>query len=583
MKKYSLFLYFLFLNIYVSKAHLCDAIIEDADHYHATISEQNMHRDYPQNYFRSPVDIPILLAGTFGELRPNHFHGGIDIKTEQREGLNIYAVAEGYVSRVNISGGGYGNALYITHPNGYTSVYGHLKSFNSKIKQAIRDRQYSENKSILDMQFAPGEIPVSSAEIVALSGNTGGSQGPHLHFEIRDAVTEATINPLLFGFKVLDTQKPSIKGLMIYTFDESKNQLSRKAVSISSGAAALQVVNAPYVGFSINTIDGMNGTDNNNGIYSITLQQDQNTIFQYLMETFTFGNQRSIHAHIDYDYFFSTGSRYHRLQKLKGDQLECYRDEKNDGFAYINSGETSEFKILVSDAAGNTSTVRIPVRYDGSSFPSYIPPSFDKLLPALGSSSFQAPGIQCDFSDGLFYEDVYLTHSIIYSPTANIYSDVHLLGKEKIPVHNYYNIRIQPKNIPWGKEGKAIIIFENKTGKKNNRGGEWDGTYIQGKAREFGKFYIMLDETPPSVSVTSLTSSSYGNLNFKINDGLSGIKTFDIYIDGQWSVMEYDDKTDRLWCPLEGKFAAGTHSYNLEVMDDRGNTTTKTGSFTISN
>ena len=176
---------------------------------------------FPNDFFRSPLDIPMQLSGNFGELRPNHFHAGFDFKTNQREGLNVYASGDGYISRIKISTAGYGKAIYITHPNGYTSVYGHLQKAIGKIQDKIIELQYAEKSYEIEAFFKPDELPVTKGEIIALSGNTGGSEGPHLHFEFRENKTEQIVNPLFFGLNIKDTRNPTVANLLVYPIDNN--------------------------------------------------------------------------------------------------------------------------------------------------------------------------------------------------------------------------------------------------------------------------------------------------------------------------------------------------------------------------
>ena len=177
--------------------------------------------DYPKDYFRSPLDIPLKLSGNFGELRPNHFHAGFDMKTLQREGLNVYAVADGYVSRIKISTFGNGKTIYIDHPNGFTSVYGHLQKATDSIESFMKKTHYKEQSFEIEMYFKPNQMPVKKGQIIALSGNSGASEGPHLHFEFRDTKTEKIINPMFFGFDALlkDSKKPIVSNLYVYPLD----------------------------------------------------------------------------------------------------------------------------------------------------------------------------------------------------------------------------------------------------------------------------------------------------------------------------------------------------------------------------
>ena len=159
------------------------------------ISVSMAQNSYPQDYFQSPLEIPLILSGTFAELRSNHFHSGLDIKTQQQSGLKVMAAASGFVSRIKVSHFGYGKALYITHPNGYTTVYAHLQNFNPEIDAYIKHRQYKNESYEIELFPKAGELLVNNGDIVAYSGNTGGSGGPHLHFEIRNK-QEHPMNPM---------------------------------------------------------------------------------------------------------------------------------------------------------------------------------------------------------------------------------------------------------------------------------------------------------------------------------------------------------------------------------------------------
>ena len=267
---------------------------------------------YPQDYFRSPLDIPLNLAGNFGELRTNHFHAGIDIKTAQQEGLKIYSAAEGYVSRIKVSAVGYGYALYITHPNGFTTLYGHLKSYSPKIDEYVKRNQYLLKSFSVDLFPEPNELPVAKGEVVALSGNTGGSGGPHLHFEVRETSTEKLINPLLFGFQVTDKIAPSITGIWIVPMNETSSVNGGKVplsfpTKTYTGACALKTTTAPTVygdfGFAIHTSDMLNGNENKCGIYRIELFVDGLQVYGQRMDKLEFETNRAMNAHTIYEKF----------------------------------------------------------------------------------------------------------------------------------------------------------------------------------------------------------------------------------------------------------------------------------------
>jgi hypothetical protein len=272
---------------------------------------------YPKDYFRSPLDIPLFLAGNFGELRPNHFHAGIDIKTESVEGKNIYAAAEGYVSRIKIATNGYGKVIYITHPNGYVTTYAHLQRFSDKIEEYVKKQQYHKEKFEIELFPGKKQLPVEKGEVIALSGNTGGSGGPHLHFEIRDEKTEIAINPLLFGFDIKDDIKPVIKNIAIYPLNDSSyvNGVNKeKYIDLAGSEGKYRITGGPYtvsgeIGFSVEANDYLNGSSNKCGLFSVELLLDSNRIYYHEIEQIAFSESRYINSHVDYKKARETGLR----------------------------------------------------------------------------------------------------------------------------------------------------------------------------------------------------------------------------------------------------------------------------------
>ncbi|HWR94926.1 MAG TPA: M23 family metallopeptidase, partial [Flavobacterium sp.] len=278
--------------------------------------------NYPTDYFRPPLDIPMQLSGNFGELRPNHFHAGFDFKTLQKEGLEVHAVADGYVSRIKISTFGNGKTIYITHSNGYTSVYGHLQRATDAIEDFIKKTHYEEQSFEIEKYLKPGELVVTKGQIIGLSGNTGASEGPHLHFEFRDNITENIINPMLFGFDkfLKDTKKPIVYAVYAYPIDnesmvnQSKRPLLLNLVLQKDGAyLGDQVVANGRIGFGINTFDYDDVSFNKNGVYKVQTFYNGNPNFGYQFDTYSFDEMRYINALIDYPMYKKTQQRVQKL------------------------------------------------------------------------------------------------------------------------------------------------------------------------------------------------------------------------------------------------------------------------------
>ncbi|MGA2822054.1 MAG: M23 family metallopeptidase, partial [Bacteroidales bacterium] len=298
---------------------------------------QSQSPRYPKNYFRSPVDFPIMLAGGFGDVRQNHFHSGIDIRTGGEEGKPVYATADGYISRINISSTGFGKALYITHPNGFTSVYGHLKKLNGVIGNWIREQQYKKESFEIDIPVDAGVLKVKKGDIIAYSGNTGLSEGPHLHFEIRDAATQEIINPLLFGLPFKDSTPPKIYNVRIYPFDENSmvNFSGNPVTLIVNGSGNNCKVSSKdtvrvsgNIIFGIQALDFSNDTGSRDGITSIELFVDTVCYFSQKIERFAFAETRYANSVLDYPQVVKNGQRIMRSYIAPNNKLSMYKSNK---------------------------------------------------------------------------------------------------------------------------------------------------------------------------------------------------------------------------------------------------------------
>ena len=323
---------------------------------------------YPITDFRQPLDImPPALAGSFGEIRGNHFHSGIDFRTNQREGYPVYAVADGYISRLRVQNSGFGQALYLNHPNGYTTVYGHLQRFAPKIAAVLKNLEYEQKSFEIDEFPEATLIPVRKGEVIAWSGNRGSSGGPHLHFEIRDTKTEETINPQFFGINIPDNIPPVIHSLYVYrlngkTFNEST---SKQAIGIT-GASGKYKALAPVsltgeVGFGIVVTDRHNGLSGTNGVYSIQLELDGKMIYTSALERFSFENSKAINSHIDYPTYINTKRSIQKSFVDPGNPLKIYSGLVNGGKINFNDGASHQLRYIITDSKGNASILPFTV------------------------------------------------------------------------------------------------------------------------------------------------------------------------------------------------------------------------------
>lgn len=555
-------------------------------------------QSYPQNYFSSPLDIPLILSGTFGELRSNHFHAGMDIKTNGVEGLAVRAAAEGEIVRIAVSPYGYGNALYIRHPNGYTTVYAHLRDFTDHISSWVEEQQY-EKKSFQVNLFPPrGRFPVAQGDLIASSGNSGGSGGPHLHFEVRDSRTEEPINPLLFGFEVPDHRTPIVKGIYAYPLDTNghlNQRHERTSLSITALSEGEYAIKWPQkalgnIGFSIETIDRLDGAWNANGPYSITQYVNDKVTSEFFVERLSFDETRYINAHIDYELYSCCKSRSNRMWVLPGNELKAYRSTHNNGILNVETDSTYQLKWVIKDVAGNTTTLKGNIKGE----------------PLTTSFSIQKEGIQLVYDEPNYgrigemswqmeansiYEDVQI--EVNQSASLNEgYGLVYTLGSSSIPVHKHYTVQIPLDNVPEKYRSQAVIVSLDDN---LSHPDSWDGTILQGKigteikarVRTLGSFTVMVDSIPPSLRVVSGLREGVSlrpgqSIKLKMTDNLSGIQSYACYIDKQWYLMSYDAKNDTLSVLLNSNIPPGNHMIEFVVKDDRNNETRLKYSFEYS-
>src|SRR6201996_2862785 len=327
-------------------------------------------KQYPKNFFRYPLDLPPSTAGSFGELRPNHSHSGLDFKTNGRTGYPVHAAYDGYVSRLRVQFGGFGNAIYITHPNGFTTVYGHIERFAPELEQLVRNMQYLQQSFEVDFNLTPLQVRVCKDDVIAWSGNAGASAGPHLHFEIRDTETEQTINPQLFGLTIPDRAPPTLGTICVYHLGGApfSEKTPRQFLPVAGASGHYHIIKPQVINVSGETGFGITATDmnstsfNHNGIYSIELKLDGTTVYTFAAEHFAFDQTHAINAYIDYPTFLSSHRFIQKCFILPGSKISLYPQSVNRGVMNFNDDAMHEVEYVVKDIAGNTSTLTLKVK-----------------------------------------------------------------------------------------------------------------------------------------------------------------------------------------------------------------------------
>lgn len=504
-----------------------------------------------EGYFEAPLDIPLVASGSFGELRRNHFHTGVDFKTQGKEGLNVVASAKGYVSRIKVSSGGYGNALYIDHPNGYTTVYGHLKSFNRVIDAYLKREQYSKRLSEVDLIVPANLISVNKGEVVGLSGNSGSSQGPHLHYEIRETATEHPINPLLFGFDLEDTNAPEIADLLVYKFVDGVSQLifnEPQQFVYKNGNYTLKntpiMVNEDQIGFGIRVFDSMNAASNKFGIYELRMEVDGEPHFQFDFDKLSFEENRYINAHIDYAEKVNVNKTYQRCYKISGNQLSIYNEVNNNGILNIRDNERYQIKIYIKDFNNNEVTCTFEIQKTGQADDDFLITCSNPMT-HFEANEFSRENISINLAENTIYEDICFNYQETKPKSDKaILSSVYHLHHKDVPVHQAFEIAIKPNEKVIPKIRKAVICYLDAKDNEQACDTKWDGQYLKAKTKSFGKYYIKLDEEKPKISPGSFkrggTYNAKSSFNFKVQDNLSGIKSYNARLNGRWSVVNLD-------------------------------------------
>ncbi|WP_108246757.1 M23 family metallopeptidase [Muricauda brasiliensis] len=541
-------------------------------------------KEYPQDVFGSPLDIPLVLAGTFGELRSNHFHSGMDIKTQQREGLPVFSIADGTVTRIVVSHWGYGKALYIAHPNGYTSVYAHLKKFGPEIEEYVKKMQYDKQSYEVEMFPDYGELKVNKGSVIAYSGNTGGSAGPHLHFEIRSSVSGKPTNPLLYGYEVRDATDPTLLGLYGYPISEGalinqsakRIQLNYKRQADGSYLAD-KVTASGTIGFGLNTFDRLDMAANQNGVYAIKQTVNGRVHSEFDFETFSFAETRYINTLIDYAYYYDHRQRIQKCFREPYNHLSIYKSLYNDGKISIEEGMSYNVELLISDLAGNTTKLVIPI--EGKKEEEKIAKgdkATENYLIAEKPNNFDLGAAKVYFPASTFYEDFFIN--------LEKGNDTITIHDNSIAAHRNFTISFDPSKYAMEDRSQMFIAhLDSRMRPSYSKTYKRDGAFTT-RTRTLGTYTLVKDSVAPQIRPKNFKEkqwlSNYSYLSLTITDDLSGIDSYSATLNGKWILMEYEPKTNTITYNFDDNIANETEcELKVTVTDNVGNSNTYTGSF----
>ncbi len=553
----------------------------------APVISQNLFSstDYPQNYFRNPLDIPMHLAANFGELRTNHFHMGFDIRTNQRENLPVYAAAEGYISRIKIEKSGYGRAIYINHPNGYTTLYAHLNNFYDTLQAYVKDKQYADQQWEQEIEFKPNQFPVLKGQFIAYSGNTGGSEGPHLHFEIRDTKTGNNLNPWLFSFGLSDKIPPSIYRLYYYDRRYSTYQIRPEPIAITGSKGKyttgnVVILSSPVVSFGISAEDKLNISSFKYGIYEASLSIDDSLQSDFQLNDISYDDTRYVNGSIDYKTRALRGPYIQHLSRLPGNYSTIF-SSAGDGKIVLTDTLIHKAEILVKDAADNSSVLQFNFRWDPSkTVDMMFATNSIPMLPGR-DNELKLDDIEADFSAMAFYDTVPFVPAAELSNDLEVVSAVHHLHDYTVPVHDSFTVRIKSTALISDSLKDRVVLQLVSNDKIEAVKGQWKGEWMEAKLRDLGIVKLLIDTQPPKVRLAGWINGSNvkkkKSISIAASDNVDEVKAFTAFLDGNW--LMFSRKNDTFTHTFDDRTSPGRHELRVIVEDEAGNIAERNYSF----
>ncbi len=563
-------------------AGLCSALLHFREP--AKVTEEAEHPYiYPADYFCLPIDpVDLRLSGTFGELRDNHFHSGIDLSG--KIGQPIYAAAEGYIYRIRVQEGGYGNVLYLRHPNGYTTVYAHLDRFAPAVAQYVKTEQYRRERFEVDLYPSDKAFIVKKGEVIGTMGNSGSSEGAHLHFEIRRTADQKALNPLLFRLPIADREPPELLALKVYYLNDRRETIDTQIFGVkrrSDGTYGLKggdtlTLSAWRVGFSLRAFDRTAAdAANKNGLFSLRLLADGQLAFGWRAQELDFDETRYLNAHTDFAARKRTGAWFQRCYILPGDRLSQYERTENMGVVPLYRGKPTSILIQATDAHGNTATLRFWVQRGEVSPAGAV--AYYRPLAWDAAHRIEIEDLALSLPVGTLYETLYFQYAV--SPnSAGSPAPIYHVHNEETPLHRYGTLSLRPNALPAGLEAKAVILYLDGR-QPESVGGKWVDRAVEARIRALGRYTVAVDTVAPTIRPVVFTTDLRNKPlmsfsisdNLKTGDGARGLH-YRATVDGKWVLFEYDRKSGLLVHHFDERIPPGEHVLQLSVTDDRENT-----------
>ena len=546
--------------------------------------------------YQAPLKIPLYLSGNFGEIRTDHFHSGIDIKTKGIIGLQVFAIESAYISRIKVQANGYGKSIYLAHPNGQTSVYGHLDRYREDIEAYVKEQQYRRKSHQVDLYLKPGEFSLEKGDFIAYSGNSGSSMGPHLHFEIRNSANQHPTNVLHYGFDIRDDIAPRFRQLFIYPLEEgalvngspdkqSFDLVLDQGVYTIPWGTRLEVSGS--IGIGVEVFDYLDGASNRCGIYSLEGYLDETLFYRHEMDEFSFSETRYVNAHIDYGEKMTSGRKVHRLFRLPNDQLRIYRQMENNGALDLYEQGIRSIRVLASDVAGNQSRISFKLKVnDFQEGLSHKQENNSILMKYNEPSLFQNENVKVELPPDALFENLEFTYA--ETPPSNGFLSVNYqIHSEKTPLFKPFTLTVTAPDVaPELREKLIFVTYDPEEEKIISAGGTFKNGKVVASLRSFGKYAISMDTLAPEIIPLNGSGlpdqSGRKSLRFTIRDDLSGIEKYEGYLDNKWVLFVYDPKNDLLIHTFDPEKVSQNREHELElyVTDSQGNVNLYHSTFT---
>ncbi len=540
-------------------------------------------KNYPKNYFKWPVGAEVGIVANFGELRPNHYHMGLDCRTDHKENVPVYAAADGYIAKVKIEPYGFGRCIYINHPNGLTTVYAHLNAFEPALEKYVTDQQYQLQQWHVFLDIPINLFAVKQGDYIAASGNTGGSQGPHTHFEVRDTKSDKCLNGLMFGLPIPDNVAPEIIRLAVYdrtksTYDQfPKIYFLRKINGVYAVVGGKIIVTSNKVSFALTMQDKTSGSSNPNGVYGAAVYDNENQISRFEIDSISYSETRYFNAHVDYKLRSGGGPWFQYLSPLPGYENYIYKTDNSKGIVAISDSEVHAIKIIVSDANGNLSTLKFDLQA-ASKFSEFKEIGCSqKFIPSY-VNIFERDKLHFYLPENALYDTVHFVYN--ESPAADG-KNIYQIHNATIPVHCMYPISIREK---FAIEDTGKIVMERFFGsKKDFAKANYNKGWYTASFREFGNFQLLLDREPPSIVPIGfrdgMNAAGLKRILFKIKDNTEDIVNFTALLDGKWLRFSNDKGINFIY-NFDERCEPGEHELKISATDQVGNTAERTYRFT---